>query len=697
MRWLAALFLLLLAIPEAGAAESAPVRSARATATLVAAEEAIAPGEPLHIGLRLRLAPGWHTYWRNPGDAGAPPEIALTLPEGASAEPIVWPAPERIPFGPLVNYGYSGEVLLPLRIRPPTGLSAGDRLTLEARANWLVCEQVCIPEEGHFRLDLPVEPDARPDPRLAPLFAATEAAAPRPSPWKAEVGFRGREGRLTLMGRDLSPSTVREAVFFPAEPGLLENAAPQRLTLQNGRLSLTLTRPEGAATPDVLSGVVTITDRGGARSAYAVEAPAGPLPAAGPPLWQALAWAFLGGLILNLMPCVFPVLAMKAMALARLSGAAQAEVRAHAGSYTLGVLATFLALGGVLLALRAGGVAVGWGFQFTAPAFVAALAWLMLAIGLNLSGVYGIGRTVGAGEALAARGGHAGSFATGALAVLVATPCTAPFMAAAVGAALAMPPAATMAVFGALGLGLAAPYALLGLAPGLARALPRPGAWMERLRGALAFPMYGAAAWLAWVLAQQAGPEGLAVLLGGAVLVAFAAWALGQAQRSAGSGRGWGRVTALAAAIGALALLPGLAVAPPSALAGPAEEEAKPWSAARVSALQEEGRPVFVNVTAAWCITCQVNERLVLRSTAVQAAFAAQRVAYLKGDWTNGDPAIGALLREHGREGVPLYLVYPAGGGAPELLPQVLTEGIVMRALAAGQGAPRAGRSSGRA
>jgi thiol:disulfide interchange protein/DsbC/DsbD-like thiol-disulfide interchange protein len=682
LRLLAALALLTLTAPDLRAAESAPIRSDRATATLVAAEAAVAPGEAFRLGLRLRLAPGWHTYWKNAGDAGAPPEIALALPEGAEAGPVQWPAPQRIPYGPLVNYGYTGEVLLPLRATAPATLAPGERLVVEAEARWLVCEQVCIPEEGRFRLELPVAERVRPDLRLAPLFAAAEAALPQPLPWAAEAGFRGREGRLALSGAALSPATVRDAFFFPAEPGLLDNAAPQRLDLGEGRLTLALTRPEGAPPAAALAGVLALTDGAGVRSAYVVEVPLGAPPAAaapgGLPLWQALAWAFLGGLILNLMPCVFPVLAMKAMALARLSGAARAEVRTHAASYTAGVLVTFLALGGALAALRAAGMVAGWGFQFTAPAFVALMCWLMLAVGLNLSGVYAVGGAIGAGSALAARGGHGGSFATGALAVLVATPCTAPFMAAAVGAALAMPPPATLAVFGALGLGLAAPYALLGLAPGLARLLPRPGPWMERLRQALAFPMYAAAAWLAWVLAQQAGPEGLALALAGAVLIGFAAWALGVAQRAGGTGR-LGRAGALAAMAGALALLPGLAAAPPREAA--AEAGVEPWSAARVAALQAEGRPVFVNLTAAWCITCQVNESLVLRTEAVRAAFAERGVAYLKGDWTHGGGEIGALLRAHGREGVPLYLLYPAGGGAPQVLPQVLTEGIVLRAL----------------
>jgi len=673
-----ALFLLLVLIFPglAAAGESAAVRSPRAVATLVADAATVAPGGEFRLGLRLRLAPGWHSYWQNPGDAGAPPELVVT---GVAAGPLQWPAPQRIPFGPLVNFGYKGEVVLPLVATIPA--DATGSVVVEAEASWLVCEQVCIPEEGRFRLVLPVGAP-RVDAALAPLFTAAEAALPRPSPWRATAALAGARGSLTLTGEGLSPAMLREAFFFPAEPGLIDNAAPQRLTLRDGVLNLGLVRPEGPA-PAELAGVVSLLDAAGVRSAYAVAAPVAGVPVAEPELafWQALGFAFLGGLLLNLMPCVFPILAMKAMALARLSGAARGAVRAHAASYTAGVLATFLGLAGLLIGLRAAGVAAGWGFQFTAPAFVAALAWLMLADGLNLSGVYGLGGAVGAGAGLAARGGHAGSFFTGALAVLVATPCTAPFMAAAVGAALAMPAPETLAVFAALGLGLAAPYALLGLAPGLAGRLPRPGAWMERLRQGLAFPMYGAAAWLAWVLAQQAGPEALAMLLGGAVLLGFAAWVLGLAQRSGGSGRRAGQALAGAAAIALVALLPALAAAPPRSEAVP-EAGSEPWSAARVSALRAEGRAVFVNMTAAWCITCQVNERIALRTEAVQAAFGAGGIAYLKGDWTRGDPAIGALLREHGREGVPLYLLYPARGGAPVLLPQVLTEGMLLRLLA---------------
>ena len=682
-RLLAFLLGLILASP-ALALESTAHRTPRATVTLAAEAAAVAPGETLSVGLRLRLAPGWHSYWQNAGDAGAPPEVTLTLPEGATAGPILWPIPDRVPYGPLVNFGYEGEVLLPMRVSVPASLAPGDSFPIRAEATWLVCADVCIPEEGSFALTLPVAPAGVSSPLLAPLFEATARLLPRPAPWTARAGASGGHASLALEGAGLGPATVREAFFFPAAPGLLANAAAQPLALREGGLTLGLTLAEGA-TPAALEGTLVLRDGGGQRAGFEISAGIGGpaetvTQAAAVPLWQAVLLALAGGLILNLMPCVFPVLAMKAMALARLGGAQRREIRLHAGAYTAGVLVCFAAIGGLLMALRAAGVAAGWGFQFTQPAFVAAMAWLMLAVGLNLSGVYAVGGTVGAGQALAARGGWVGAFATGALAVLLATPCTAPFMATALGAALTLPPAATLAVFLALGLGLAAPYAALGLLPGLARGFPRPGAWMERLRQGLAFPMYGAAAWLVWVLAQQVGPDGVLLSLGGAVLLAAGLWGLGLAQQAgARRGRLAGTAAAGLAVLAALALLPRLSAAP--AIAGVAEAGSEAWSVARVAELRAERRPVFVNATAAWCITCQVNERVALRGAAVRDAFAARNVAYLKADWTRGDPAIAALLREHGRDGVPLYLYWAPGAAAPVLLPQILTEGLVLQAL----------------
>ena len=675
----AALALALMLATPALAVESPAVVSPRATATLVVDSAAVAPGGTVQAGLRLRLAEGWHSYWRNAGDAGAPTEIAFTLPEGAAAGPIAWPLPERIEYGPLVNYGYHGEVLLPVTLTVPATAQPGDSFPIRAEATWLVCAEVCIPEEGRFTLTLPVGPRSVPSFTGAPLFEAASARMARPAPWTASAGLSGRKASLTLSGPGLAPALVRDAFFFPHPTGVIEAPAPQPITWRDGALTIGLTLAEGAR-PTALEGTVVLRDAGGQRAGFEVTAPVtGPAAAPGMPLATALLFAVLGGLILNLMPCVFPVLAMKAMALARLGGEARRSVRLHAASYTAGVLASFGAIGGALLALRAGGSAAGWGFQFTEPAFVAAMAWLMLAVALNLFGVFAIGRTVGAGQGLAARGGHLGAFATGGLAVILATPCTAPFMAAALGAALAMPAAAAIGVFLALGLGLAAPYALLGVFPGLARALPRPGAWMERLRQALGFPMLATAAWLVWVLAQGSGPDGVLLALAGGVAIAAGLWALGLAQRG-GAGRGaiLGRAAAVAAVLAALALLPRLSASPAVAAdAGSAE----PWSEARVAELLAAGRPVFVNATAAWCISCQVNERVALRTAAVQDAFAQAGVAYLRADWTRGDAAIGALLRAHGREGVPLYLYWAPGAAEPTILPQLLTEGILLTAL----------------
>jgi thiol:disulfide interchange protein DsbD len=547
--------------------------------------------------------------------------------------------------------------------------------SITAEATWLVCDDVCIPEEGSFRLDLPVAAEAQANPDLAPLFAAAAAALPRPSPWQASATTQGEALRLRLTGPGLGRESLKQALFIPGQGGLLDHPAPQKLTQGPDWLELTLKRAERPEKLTALEGVLLITDQGGRRLGYEITAPL--LPGAGfLPLWQALIFALLGGVILNLMPCVFPVLAMKAMALARLGGAARGAVRLEAAAYTAGAVVSFTALAGLLLLLRGAGMALGWGFQFTSPVFVLAIAWLMLAVGLNLSGVFALGGPIGAGGHIAARGGFLGSFATGALAVLVASPCTAPFMAAAIGAALVMPAPATLAVFAALGLGLAAPTLILALAPSLTRLLPRPGPWMEKLRRIMAWPMYGAALWLVWVLWAQSGWPGVALAAAGGLGLLLGASSLGRAQR-----RGQGGLGAVLATLGLLIALPfGLTAAPS---AGPMPETVESWSPGRVEALRAQGKGVFLNVTAAWCLSCQVNERIALRREAVQAAMAARNIVYLKADWTRGDPAIAALLRTHGREGVPLYLFWPPGGGEAVILPEVLTEAMVLRQIGA--------------
>jgi thiol:disulfide interchange protein/DsbC/DsbD-like thiol-disulfide interchange protein len=678
----------------AQAQESAPITTPHATVTLAADVVAVEPGKPFKLGLHFKLAPGWHIYWINPGAAGEPPQLDLTLPQGAQASEIAWPTPERAVEGPAMSYAYFDEALLPLTVTPPAGISA---FPIKAKASWLICQKICVPEQGELSLDLPVgaaSPSAE-----AQLFAAAEVRIPRPSPYASAISS---DDVLTVSGDGLTPQSVAQAWFLPAAWGAIDDLAPQTLTVAPGKLSLALKPGETFDPKATLAGVLVIKDAaGGERDLSIAAAPqwagaATPAkPGAPPPegaassraadalgLLSVLAFAFLGGLILNLMPCVFPILAIKAMNVAGLTGSQRGAVRSHAASYTLGVLAAFAALAGVLIALRAAGGAAGWGFQFQSPAFVAAMAWLLFAIGLNLSGVFEIGgRLAGAGEGLTRLRGLTGSFFAGLLAVVVATPCTAPFMGAAIAAAAVAPAATTLLIFLVMGLGLAAPYGLLAFAPALARALPRPGRWMLILRQALAFPMYGAAVWLVWVLGQQSDADAVLIALSGAVLIGFAGWIFGATRNNETRGRLIGGALAAAAALALLPALAAVAVAPPRSTAMSAAENPTAYSATRLAALRAEGRPVFVNMTAAWCVTCLVNERVALSSEAVRQAFDKRNVAYLKGDWTRADPAISEFLREHGRDGVPLYVLYPPHDEAPVILPQILTGSTVLDEL----------------
>ncbi len=663
MRQCLPLIALLLLPFGAGARESAPVVTSHATATLVAAEDSAAPGKPLHLALRLQLPAGWHTYWLNPGDAGNAPTLTL---EGAKAGPLGFPAPERVADAGLVSYVLPGDVWLPFTATP----AGAGPLALRAHADFLVCSTICVPQRADLALDLPAGTGA--PGADAPRIAAANAALPRPSPFAATLGA---DGTLRLDAPGLSPE---HALFLPEQPGRIDALAPQPLTVapSGPALHLKLLGPS----KDPLAGLLLLTDRTGATTALhvvprAAAAAVAPAPAG---LGRALLLAFLGGLILNLMPCVLPVLSIKALALARLGGAERRHVRAEAALYVAGVLAAFAVIGGATLSLAAAGHAVGWGTQFQSGIFTLLTAWLMLAIGLNMAGLFEIGAGLaGLGQGLAARS----AFFTGVLAVVVATPCTGPFMATALAAALALPPTLGFGVFLALGAGLAAPYAMLAAFPGLARFLPRPGPWMLTLRRALSVPMFATAGFFAWVIFAKAGPAGLAAaLLGGAALT-LGAWAIGRRQRGAGVPRGsLNAGLAVPAAICAAALLLlGHASGGTSriALAG-----AEPYSPARLEALRAAHRPVLVDMSAAWCITCLVNERTALAPDTVRQAFARHHVALLQGDWTEQDPAITAFLHEYGRTGVPLYVYFPPSG-TPQVLPQILTEAEILGRLGA--------------
>jgi thiol:disulfide interchange protein/DsbC/DsbD-like thiol-disulfide interchange protein len=690
------LFLLVLLLAGLAAAQAGRAPKDLVRARLVAEAVALAPGRTVTLGLHLAMKPGWHVYWRNPGDSGLPPEMAWRLPEGFAVGPTQWPAPERIPVQTLMNFGYEGTVTLLVPLHVPESLRAGGRVPLSGTLSYLVCEEICIPGTAELALDLPVTsgPAPEPDPAQTHLFAEARAALPVPAPFPVRAVREGETLALHL-GRPDGAIPIRDAAFFPYAESALDNAAEQSLQGEDGTQSLVLKPGEAAVAPEALGGVLTF-DEGGTRRAYAVGPEPAVTPAAVPAaapspapatataegetltLWSAAGLALLGGLVLNLMPCVFPVLSIKVLSLVKQAGEARGRVRLHGLAYTAGVVASFLGLAGLLIALKAGGAGIGWGFQLQSPVVVVLLAYGLFAVGLSLSGVVHVGgRLAGLGDGLTRRSGYQGSFFTGVLATLVATPCTAPFMGAAVGFALTQPAWVGLLVFACLGLGLALPFLALTAFPGALSLLPRPGAWMETVKGALAFPVYATAAWLVWVLAQQVGPNGLLGALGGLVLVGFAAWAWERARAAGRLGTGLGRVTAVLALAGALALAAALdgqrGGAAGVRLAGGEE----PFTQARLDALRAEGRTVFVDMTAAWCITCQVNERMVLSREAVQAAFRAGSVAYLKGDWTNQNPEITRLLESHGRSGVPLYLVY-RGQGEARVLPQILTEALVI-------------------
>ena len=681
--------------------------------SLVAEPAAVAGAQPFTLAVRMQVKPGWHVYWRNPGDSGLPPEVTWTLPAGFNAGALQWPAPERIPIATLMNYGYEGEVTLLVPVTPPPSLDPANPVQIQAKLTYLVCETECVPGSADLALTLPVG-EPRPDPDNAVLFVRARAALPTPALWPLSLSSQGDTLQLDFAASGLKPDTIRNAAYFPYAETAIDNAAAQLMAVDGTGLHLTVARSSPTeAAPTALPGVLTldeVTESGSRRLAFAYgdepvlpTATAPPDPVAASPTGAAApefdlltfaaaaAFAFLGGLILNLMPCVFPVLSIKVLSLVRHAGEGPARLRLHGFAYTAGVLASFLGLAGVLIALKGGGAAIGWGFQLQSPLVVAGLAYLLFAMGLNLSGVVEVGgRLAGVGDRLARRSGLSGSFFTGVLATLVATPCTAPFMGSAVGFALTQSAAVALAVFASLGLGLALPFLALTLWPPALRALPRPGAWMETLKQVLAFPVYATVAWLVWVLAQQVDPRGLLAALIGLVLVGFSAWAWERGRAAAPGARRIAQVSAALALIAVVALVSTLPQDRATPTAQAAAGGIEPFTQARLDALAAAHKPAFVNMTAAWCITCAVNETTSLSTKAVRAALAERGITYLKGDWTNQNPEITRLLEKHGRSGVPLYLLYK-GAGEPQVLPQILTEGTVLQALAS---VPAANRSA---
>ncbi|MGA3373737.1 MAG: thioredoxin family protein [Terracidiphilus sp.] len=712
---------------------------------LISTGESLSHGGWNSLGLYFKLEEGWHIYWINPGDAGEPPHIQWTLPAGISAGPMQFPAPKRLPLGPLMDYGYENEVLFPVQFAVDKSVADGP-VTVRAHVSWLVCRGSCIPGKADIeRMFIVVHPY-----RVVDRVQPDEIAI-----WRRLIGnlpqsFVDNSGRPlpksnfanTPFGFRLSVETGQketEATFFPEVQDILDNPAPQKLTptanglildlkkdasltvnpkqlrgvleLSGGRAYEIVALPPGvtAASQNAAGGQGSAEQASGAKArvdgnaadagvktpAYQSGSSAGSAESAvssGAFFWAMLlrssGLAFLGGLLLNLMPCVFPVLFLKGLALVNSGSEERRTLRAHGLVYAAGILVSFWVLVGVLLGLRAAGATLGWGFQFQSPVFLSLMAGLLFFLGLSLAGQFEIGLTLtSAGGSLAAKQGYTGSFFTGVLAVVVATPCTAPFMGAAIGYALAQSAAVTFAVFTALALGLAAPYVALTLQPAWTRLLPKPGAWMEVLRQAVAVPIFATVIWLAWVLASAYGAGVLAALLASFLLLAIAGWFLGR-----WPARRWATGVAALILLGVVVVtvFGQRLVGEPKGTTSQAGETDlnsvaangwESWSAETVSRYRAEGRPVFVDFTASWCLSCQVNERVALTRPEVEEAFQARNVVLMKADWTRHDEAITQALTALGRSGVPAYALYVPGENNPRLLPEVLTPGIVTDAL----------------
>jgi thiol:disulfide interchange protein DsbD len=698
------------------------VARAQVKASLVAAETAIVPGKPVQVALRLVHQPHWHTYWINPG-TGLVTEIKWSLPPGWTASAIQWPAPYVIKdkTGAITGNGFENDTLLPVTLTPPADLAPGTKVTLKASAEWLMCEDVCMPGNADVALTLPVAATAAPDAALGSRLSAVVAGLPRAdAAWKVSATRDAKA--ITLKVAPVGPTAGKTAapadLRFFADDNLVAYELPQTITPDGaGGYVLTLSiSPDAPKDATKLAGVLTnekgwLADgslRGlridlpfAAAPTVSAAAPAAsgsqpsalsstssvPAPAAPVSLISTLFLALVGGLILNLMPCVFPVLGIKILGFVNQAGQDKKKVILHGLVFALGVLLSFWSLAAVLAVLRAGGDQLGWGFQLQSPLFVYGLAAVMLIFAMNMSGVFEFGLSAtGVGSDLQSKSGFAGSFFTGVLATVVATPCSAPFLAPALGAALTLSIVESFAVFTAIAVGLAGPYLLLSIFPAAVKILPRPGAWMETFKQFMAFPLYATVAYLAWVLAGQTTENGSLMALFGLVLIALGVWFYGrynQPGTKPGKVR-FGTVTAaLVLALGVWTGWPEDTAAKTAAAqaAGAPEVVWEKWSPAAVEKLRAEGRMIYVDFTARWCATCQTNKKIVFASDTVLREFAAKKIVTLRADWTNKDPAITAELAKYQRSAVPFNVLWKPGKPEAVALPELLTPGIVLDAI----------------
>ena len=658
----------------ANARQSLPLDTGNTEIMLISSHDTVAPGDSFTVALRMKFDGSWYTYWRNAGDSGEPVQIIWDLPKGVTAGPIMWPTPKIKTVGPIVSYAMGGDVWLPIEITVDETVDPNLPLMLNAHAYYLVCDDICIPEDGALSLPMAIG-ISKPNSVHKPLLEAAKNKIPQASDARGSAALVS--GQLIFDLTNL-PAGFTAPAIFPHENPILAHSKPVNLAAAEKGLRFTASPNYGwdDDTPDGFEATLIAEDGRAIVVPIATDARVeiGALKAGGSTanigIWGAIFGAFLGGLILNLMPCVFPIISLKALSLTKTAHGERGTVRRAAWAYTAGVLFSFVVFAGLIIALKSAGASVGWGFQLQSPWLVALLSLLLFAIGLNLLGVFELsGRFQNIGANSVNRAGPLSSFLTGVLAVVVATPCTAPFMAGAVGLALAGSAGVTLAVFLALGFGFALPFLLVAYIPGLLSRLPKPGAWMDTFKQFLAFPMFGAAVWLAWVLTQQSGADGTLKLLCAGLALAFGIWAFDK--------RG-----VLSKTIGVIALL--IALWFPISLAssdGTASVKSNAWSAQAVATARAENRPVFVDFTAAWCVTCKVNEGLVLNRKKTAKLFNRTDTEFLVADWTNKDEVIAAELKRFGRAGVPLYLVYKPGASEAEILPQVLTYDILKEAL----------------
>lgn len=662
--------------------------------------------KPFALAIQQTIAPGWHTYWKNPGDSGAAPVHTWTLPDGWTVGSIQYPAPDKIPYGPLMNYGYTGQATLLQTLTPPSHYD-GSPLTLTGRFDVLVCKDICIPETTTLHIPLGGNTVGR----AGDQHRVTQAkrALPRTVQSKASIAQKDGYFQLTLQGMDqVAPQGIKSATLFPEAWGFVDNAAPVTSDYdpKTGRLTVSQKRGDGLLskalnTDTHFTGLVRLTDIQGkiddvrVASSFAAAPPSPSLsaPSSAEPTSETLSWAgallfaFIGGVILNAMPCVFPVLSLKALSLVKLANASPTNARLSGIAYTAGIVCSFLVIAGGLVILQRAGHEIGWGFHLQSPTVTAALMALFVLVALNLLGVFEVtSRWSSAGQTMAAAPGVKGAFWTGCLATLVATPCTAPFMASAIGVALTQPPAVTLLIFTALGLGLAFPFLCLAFIPAMRRLMPKPGPWMKQVQALLAFPMLLAVVWLASVLAQQTRADGVIMALSSLVALGFAAWAWAQKSRGL-------RVCAVLAGLVCCVLITQVQRYTvdthnhmPSSTLNP-QSQAHPYTPdALEDILRSTDQPVFTEMTAAWCLICQVNKMTSIDVKATQTIWESKDVVHMIGDWTQKNPDITRYLHQFGRNGVPLYVVYPAPDAkgirpSPTILPQLLTPGIIASAF----------------